>query len=352
MKYTIDTTRVSDEANRMNDIANSITNASDTLNGIIGANALCTDSGRMIMRSLMSVKKELDANAGKTKKYAGALSDIAALYGNAEKKAMGEASHKAKSKNKKNKSNNNLLRNAANAAVDFVGGIGPFGAVSGIAKDLVFHEGTDSLIEDVVAIPKDAYKVIKAVNKNHTAKAVWSDLLDLDTEKGKNALDLKNLKWNDKLKLIKQKALDDYCDADEDTSGVNWITPLVSAGVSNFIEHHGINTRMIDETRTEFGLAIGKDILVKAAISAAFTAFSLTPQGLVFNLVVAAGGIAFDMAGNAIARQVTGDPKAEWMECISDKVCDLMEDVRGKAADAVVKTTGSTVQWTGALAAV
>lgn len=371
MKYTIDTTRVSDEANRMNDIANSITNASDTLNGIIGANALCTDSGRMIMRSLMSVKKELDANAGKTKKYAGALSDIAALYGNAEKKAMGEASHKAKSKNKKNKSNN-ILRIGSDIAVDLVGGIGPFGAVSGIARDLVFHKDTDSFLEDLAAVPKDVCSTIKTFSENDTASAKWKDLIGAKFDENlttiKEETDVSK-KSKEVINYLKEKALGDYHtftdnppssednplekvdlnnDSQKSMVKVNWISALLSSTISNVAEN-GLSFRTAEETGVETLLSVGEDVLVSAAVGAAAAGLAatvgFTAPVILTSLAAVGVGIAFDKTGDFIAQKVTGQPDAAWKECISDKVSDGIEDALG--IDGKTITVGSAVQWIG-----
>lgn len=356
MKYTIDTTRVSDEANRMNDIANSITNASDTLNGIIGANALCTDSGRMIMRSLMSVKKELDANAGKTKKYAGALSDIAALYGNAEKKAMGNAEFKAK--NKYTKTEKKLMKFGA----------GAWGFASGLG---IVEMGKAALgpINDCIDLAKDLSDPKKGIGIDALSDTsnIVGDLKDLG-EKVREGGWTKALKETFGLyvekdpKPFKEAVLGDYFKVSDDCEsskiGTNWAGAILDSAVSN-IKENGFTDRAAEETIVEAGLSVGKNIVVNAAatalVGAACGAIGVAGAPVIVTTIAAAGvGFAFDKAGDAIARQVTGDPKAEWMECVSDTVCDTVNKALGpvgnslgEAGHAVVKKAGSAVQWIG-----
>ncbi len=322
MKYTIDTTRVSDEANRMNDIANSIMNASDTLNGIIGANALCTDSGRMIMRSLMSVKKELDANAGKTKKYAGALSDIAALYGNAEKKAMGEASFKAK--NKYNQTEKFFMGLGYEAVKGFAG---PFGNVAELAKDDILNENDTDLKEDKADIEKDAYRFIRNIVKYGSVKTAWSETFGLD-------------KFDD----FEESVLGDYAptgdDFEVDLVVINWGFVAIKCFDENYKEFNGITPRMIEETAIETDLSVSSDLLVALA---AYGTAKLSKSITLGNLVKFTGGYLIDHGGNYIAKQVTGNPDATWKESTSDALCDLINPAIGE----VVKKAGSAVQWIG-----
>lgn len=350
MKYTIDTSRVNDEAQRMNAIANQIMSASDTLNSIMASDGLRTDSGKRIMKSLMSVKKELEQNSKKTSKYANTLSDIAKLYEKAENKASGNAEFKAK--NKYTKAEKQLIKFGKGTA-EFLKGmgiemvmaaLGPIADAGKLGKDVFAHGDITDFVEDGTDLFKDAYGIGKDFVKGGKAKAVWADAFGLkpDTSSFKEQV------FGDYYKASKE------CEIDK--IGISWATTILVSATANYVEHGGFSRRMAEETAVETGLSIGKDIAVGAAATAIVGAIGVAGAPAIATAVAAAGvGFVIDKAGDYVAQKVTGDPKAEWMECVSDFICDKGEDVCGLISNKVkgiVSIAGSNtqIQWTDALA--
>lgn len=350
MKYTIDTSRVNDEAQRMNAIANQIMSASDKLNSIMASDGLRTDSGKRIMKSLMSVKKELEQNSRKTGKYANTLSDIAKLYEKAENKASGNAEFKVK--NKYTKAEKQLMKFGKGAA-SFAGGIvssmvtaalGPIADAGKLGKDVFAHGDITDFVEDGTDLFKDVYGIGKDFVKGGKAKAVWADAFGLKPETSS----FKEQVFGDYYKASKE------CEIDK--IGISWATTILVSATSNYVEHGGFSRRMAEETAVETGLSIGKDIAVGAAATAIVGAIGVAGAPAIATAVAAAGvGFVIDKAGNYVAQKVTGDPKAEWMECVSDLICDKGEEIGGLISNRVkgiVSTVGSNtqIQWAAALA--
>lgn len=352
MKYTIDTSRVNDEAQRMNAIASQIMSASDTLNSIMASDGLRTDSGKRIMKSLMSVKKELEQNSKKTGKYAGTLSDIAKLYEKAENKASGNAEFKAK--NKYTQAEKELIKFGKGAA-SFAAGmgiemgkaaLGPLVDVYDFATDSSDSDNQIDAIGDARNVIKDLDDFGKDVKKDGWMYAT------------KQAFGL----YKDD-KTFKEAVLGDFVKVSDNCKThdivANWAGEIFDSAISN-VKENGFSGRTVEETLVEAGLSVGKKVVVNAAatalVGAACGVIGVAGAPVIVTTVAAAGvGFALDKAGDFVAQKVTGDPKATWMEALSDGICDKGEEIGGLISNRVkgiVSTVGSNtqIQWTSALA--
>lgn len=352
MKYTIDTSRVNDEAQRMNAIANQIMSASDTLNSIMASDGLRTDSGKRIMKSLMSVKKELEQNSKKTSKYANTLSDIAKLYEKAENKASGNAEFKAK--NKYTKAEKQLIKFGKGTA-EFLKGMG---IEMGMAALGPINDGID-LVNDL----RDPDKGLDAASDVRNVVGDLKDIGDDVRESGwmyaaKQAFGL----YKDD-KPFKEAVLGDFVKVSDNCKThdivANWAGEIFDSAVSN-VKENGFSGRALEETIVEAGLSVGKKVVVNAAatalVGAACGVIGVAGAPVIVTTVAAAGvGFALDKAGDFVAQKVTGDPKATWMEALSDGICDKGEEIGGLISNKVkgiVSTVGSNtqIQWAAALA--
>lgn len=109
------------------------------------------------------------------------------------------------------------------------------------------------------------------------------------------------------------------------TSKANWAAEVLASGWDNYREHGGFTSRFFEETAVEGGIGVGEGI-VGGAAAAGIIAFAGVSAPA---WAVAAGGTVIVIGGDWLldkgVQLVTGDPKAEWKEIASDKLCDHFE---------------------------
>lgn len=127
-----------------------------------------------------------------------------------------------------------------------------------------------------------------------------------------------------------------------------WVADLIGSGISNYKEFgkgsFG-NGRFWAETINEAGIKI----LEGAAIAAGVTAVIGSAPGVLVGAATISVTALVDWGLDSAVRFFTGDPTAEWVECLSDAVLDLGEKaIEGgkKLVKNVEKSVGKAVQKT------
>ena len=121
----------------------------------------------------------------------------------------------------------------------------------------------------------------------------------------------------------------------------NWAAAIVTSGYDNFKEFGDgwySNPRFFGETATETLINVGEGILMSAAAAAIL---GTTAPAVAVGVLAAVGTVAVDAGINSIIRLVTGNPKADWKEAVSDFVCDSV----GNAVEWVKDTGQAVVDW-------
>lgn len=221
-----------------------------------------------------------------------------------------------------------------------------------IATSIFGPAGTTVMgIYDFFVNGKDPTKSIislcgKEISTGMKKDAKWTDYIFGNLTKVKDGQDIIDDALNKYNPLV--KAADGTVDKAASTAGLfSLIATLVGQGVENYNEQGEINARWCEETITESALTIGKDIVIGAAVGGVAVALGVSAPAWATAVAVAAIGIGVDFVGNWIARKVTGDENAKWLESASDFVCDnVVEPVISAVGDAV-EATKQGARWIG-----
>lgn len=132
----------------------------------------------------------------------------------------------------------------------------------------------------------------------------------------------------------------------------NWVGALIGSGVSNYKEFGKdsfSNGRFWAETVSEAGIKVAEGAAIGIGVTAAAVALFGGAPAIAIGAATAGVTMLVDWGLNSAVRYFTGDPTAEWVECLSDAVLDLGEKaIEGgkKLVKNVEKSVGKAVQKT------
>lgn len=251
-----------------------------------------------------------------------------------------------------------LWKKALDAGVKVIGAsLGPIGLIGETVYSII--QGKDVAQNVVKNLFKLCGKEVKPASKGSDAS--WKEWVFGDLLKRKDADDILDGTLNKYNVFAKSEGAVDWTARIGSTCLL--IATFVGQGFQNYDEQGEFNARWAEETVVETALTVGKDVLAGAIVSALVAgagAVATVATGATVTIslpavavvgATALAGLALDWAGNAIAKKVTGDDKATWLECISDLVCDKViepvADVVKNAAGNVVDAVKQGARWIG-----
>ena len=143
-------------------------------------------------------------------------------------------------------------------------------------------------------------------------------------------------------------------------SKADWAFQLVESAIDNYKEHGRLSSRFFEETGVETVINVAEGALVYAvtgaAIGAAVAALGVSAPAWAVGAAAVGVGLALDWGINALVRRVTGNPKADWKESVSDFVCDTGEKAFKSIKKSLniftkgIKKSKSKIKWAPVLA--
>lgn len=283
------------------------------------------------------VTQSLNRQTQKVQTLSGSLNGCAQRYRTTEQALTKPASHRRPQT--VNTSRNDTGAHTSNDAPDWasyifsaIGGVGGIGA----SINLLYHAATGNNIKVASSSIKmtgkvlDAYLSDGSFLKNFIGTAVRAKSNAATTSW-----------WSRFTQKLGEKVGITAKAAKKASSVANWLGIGLERIFQNVKEFNGFSERCVAEIGVETALKVGQTALIGAAIGATLVS---SPAWLVGG-VAAVAALGADALLNTAAKAITGNPEATWLESLSDRICNIGEQVVTGAKTAFKNLTSGIAQW-------